>query len=43
MIDAGWRSTATLRMLCGGEPLPRDLANKMLERGGELWNYVRAD
>ena len=38
MIDAGWRSTPTLRMLCGGEPLPRELANKMLERGGELWN-----
>src|SRR5207247_6936412 len=38
MIDAGWRSTPALRMLCGGEPLPRELANKMLERGGELWN-----
>ena len=38
MIDAGWRSTPILRMLCGGESLPRDLANKMLDHGGELWN-----
>jgi aspartate racemase len=38
LIDSGWTSTHHLRMLCGGEPLPRELANKMLERGGELWN-----
>ncbi len=38
LIDAGWKSTPALRMLCGGESLPRDLANKLLERGGELWN-----
>ena len=38
MIDAGWSRTPALRMFCGGEPLPRELANKMLERGGELWN-----
>ena len=38
MIEAGWEKTPNLKMLCGGEPLPRDLANKMLERGGELWN-----
>jgi amino acid adenylation domain-containing protein len=38
LIDAGWRSTPRLRMLCGGEPLPRELANQMLKRGGELWN-----
>ncbi|MBL8781123.1 MAG: AMP-binding protein, partial [Alphaproteobacteria bacterium] len=27
-----------LKMLCGGEPLPRDLANRLCEGGGELWN-----
>jgi non-ribosomal peptide synthetase component F len=25
-------------MLCGGEALPRDLANRLLEGAGELWN-----
>ena len=38
MIEAGWENTPNLKMMCGGEPLPRELANKMLERGGELWN-----
>ncbi len=38
LIDAGWRDTPTLKMLCGGEPLPRDLADALLDRGGELWN-----
>ena len=31
-------NTPSLNMLCGGEPLSRNLANMMLERGGELWN-----
>jgi len=38
MLEAGWKSTPGLKMLCGGEPLPRELANRMLERGRELWN-----
>jgi amino acid adenylation domain-containing protein len=38
MIEAGWKRTASLKMLCGGEALPKDLATKMLERGKELWN-----
>ncbi len=38
LINAGWRETPWLKMLCGGEPLPRDLAEALLERGGELWN-----
>jgi amino acid adenylation domain-containing protein len=38
MIDSGWISTPDLKMLCGGEALPRDLANQILERGGTLWN-----
>ena len=25
-------------MLCGGEALPRDLADQLLQNGGELWN-----
>ena len=38
MIDAGWKNTPSLKMLCGGEAFSKDLACKMLERGGELWN-----
>lgn len=38
MLKAGWERTPNLKMLCGGETLPRGLANKMLKRGRELWN-----
>ena len=38
MLDAGWKNTPWLKMLCGGEAFSKDLADKMLERGGELWN-----
>jgi amino acid adenylation domain-containing protein len=38
MIEAGWKQTPALRMFCGGEGYPRELANEMLARGGELWN-----
>jgi amino acid adenylation domain-containing protein len=38
LIEAGWRGTAGFRALCGGEQLPRDLADDLLERAGQLWN-----
>ncbi|MEA2491913.1 MAG: hypothetical protein QOH21_3705, partial [Acidobacteriota bacterium] len=38
LLDAGWKGDAKLKLLCGGEPLPRDLADALLDRGGELWN-----
>ena len=38
MLEAGWEWTPGLKMLCGGELLPRELANRMLQRGAELWN-----
>ncbi len=28
----------SLRMLCGGEPMPPSLAERLLANGGELWN-----
>ncbi len=37
LTEAGFRPRAGLRMLCGGEALPRDLANT-LQGGGDLWN-----
>ncbi|MBH1934189.1 amino acid adenylation domain-containing protein [Streptomyces sp. AV19] len=41
LLDAGWQGPppdAPLRMLCGGEALPGDLARELLARGGRLWN-----
>ncbi|WP_210201552.1 non-ribosomal peptide synthetase [Bosea sp. CS1GBMeth4] len=38
LLEAGFRSRPGLRMLCGGEALPLELARRLLEGGGELWN-----
>jgi amino acid adenylation domain-containing protein len=38
LLEAGFRAPYGFKMLCGGEALPRDLANRLLEGDGELWN-----
>lgn len=38
LLDSGWMGHSGLKILCGGEALPRDLANALLERCGCLWN-----
>ena len=38
LLEAGWTGRTTLRMLCGGEALPRDLAHQLLDKGAALWN-----
>jgi thioesterase domain-containing protein/acyl carrier protein len=38
LIDAGWRGTPGLRALIGGEALPPDLVQPLIERTGSLWN-----
>ncbi len=38
LTEAGFKPRPGLRMLCGGEALPRDLADLLLQNGGELWN-----
>ena len=38
MLDSGWNKTYPLKVFCGGEPLPKDLADHILERSSELWN-----
>ncbi|WP_019305241.1 non-ribosomal peptide synthetase, partial [Xanthomonas oryzae] len=38
LLNAGWQSTPTLRLLCGGEALPQDLAQRLQAGGGRLWN-----
>ena len=38
LLEAGFRAPEGFKMLCGGEALPRDLANRLLAGSGELWN-----
>ena len=38
LLDAGWQRKPDLKILCGGEALPADLADQLLQRGSELWN-----
>ena len=38
LLDAGWQGDKKLKILCGGEALPRELANKLLPRCHSLWN-----
>jgi amino acid adenylation domain-containing protein/non-ribosomal peptide synthase protein (TIGR01720 family)/FkbM family methyltransferase len=38
LLDAGWEGSPDLRILCGGEALPRDLAGRLLNRAASLWN-----
>jgi amino acid adenylation domain-containing protein len=37
MLEAGWNGTPALKILCGGEALPRELANQLVACG-EVWN-----
>jgi amino acid adenylation domain-containing protein len=38
LLDAGWEGAPGLKALCGGEALPRELADRLLGATGELWN-----
>jgi acyl-coenzyme A synthetase/AMP-(fatty) acid ligase len=38
LLETGWAGKADLRILCGGEALPRDLADRLVERGSAVWN-----
>jgi amino acid adenylation domain-containing protein len=38
LLDAGWPGDRRLTVLCGGEALPRELADQLLTRCGSLWN-----
>ena len=38
LLEAGWRGKPTLTMLCGGEALPRALADRLIDKGAVLWN-----
>ncbi len=38
LLEAGWKGSPELRILCGGEALPGDLASQLLPRCAQLWN-----
>lgn len=38
LLEAGWRNGNGLKILCGGEAMSRELADKLLATGAELWN-----
>ena len=38
MLDAGWNKKLNLKVLCGGEAIPKDLAFKLRDLGKSFWN-----
>ncbi len=38
LVDTGWQGKPGLKILCGGEALPRDLADALLARGASVLN-----
>ncbi len=38
LLEAGWKGCSSLKILCGGEALPRELANELIDRCSCLWN-----
>lgn len=38
LLEAGWQGSPGLKALIGGEPLPADLLQPLLERTASLWN-----
>lgn len=38
LLEAGWTGKPQLKVLCGGEALPRDLASSLIEASSDVWN-----
>jgi len=38
MLEAGWENFLPIKILCGGEALPKDMVNKLTGRSSALWN-----
>ncbi|HEV8693706.1 MAG TPA: amino acid adenylation domain-containing protein, partial [Lysobacter sp.] len=38
LLDAGWQGSQQLRVLSGGEALPRELADRLLGCASQVWN-----
>jgi amino acid adenylation domain-containing protein len=38
LLAAGWQGNSTLRIICTGEAMPKDLAVELVPRAKEVWN-----
>ncbi len=38
LLESGWTGKGGLKILCGGEAMPQELAVQLLARGSSLWN-----
>ena len=38
LLDAGWEGNSQLKILCGGEALPQNLASQLCQRAASVWN-----
>jgi amino acid adenylation domain-containing protein len=38
LVEAGWEGSKDIKVLCGGEAMPRDLARELLKRASAVWN-----
>ena len=38
MLYEDWKEKLPIKLLCGGEPLPKDLAISLLKKSNEVWN-----
>ncbi|MDP9131985.1 MAG: amino acid adenylation domain-containing protein, partial [Nitrospirota bacterium] len=38
VLQSGWQGGRNVKVLCGGESLPRELAQELLARAGSVWN-----
>jgi amino acid adenylation domain-containing protein len=38
LVESDWFGDRRMKVLCGGEALSRELADKLLERAGQVWN-----
>jgi amino acid adenylation domain-containing protein len=38
LIESGWTGSSDLTIICGGDRLDRELANKLIHRSGSVWN-----
>ncbi|MEO3406874.1 amino acid adenylation domain-containing protein [Mucilaginibacter sp. CAU 1740] len=38
MLEAGWDESTPIKVICGGEALPKELAERILGKASSLWN-----
>ena len=38
LLESGWQGNKQLKLLCGGEALPRELADQLIGKSASLWN-----